>query len=75
MVQKKAKATPGVGKYENLDLKPKIHGTYKFSTPKAAFTEEAIFKGLQTPHQYPQVPMETFKFRKTMHTKFYKPTP
>ena len=73
VIQKNAKFTPGVGKYENVHQDAKILGCYKFQEPKSAFTEDAIWKGQQTPHQYPQIPMETYKFRKTMQTKFYKP--
>lgn len=62
---------PGVGKYDP-DYKPKILGNYLQKVKIGGFTDDALFKGMQTPAAYSPVDTSIYKPRSTF-TKIMKP--
>ena len=70
-IQKNSKLLPGVGKY-NPDMRPKVLGNYLQKVKIGGFTDDAMFKGMQTPAAYSPVDLSIYKPRSTF-TKIMKP--
>ena len=63
VIEKQAKLTPGVGRY-NPNRKPKIKGTYTIKVSKSGFTDEAIFFGNSSPSHYPAINPDFYKTKR-----------
>ena len=71
-IMKSSKKLPGVGKYDLLPNKNKIHGTYTYKEPMSGVMAEAQYKGMSSPSHYNAVDINLIK-QKYRTTRIYKP--